>query len=324
MKHHVRKIALEEALTAPGLEKYLDNTLRLVSDPKKRAALTALLDDRDNARLPAMDAAGVEIFVLSHTSPGVQVETDAALAAERARAANDYMQATVQAHPTRYRAFAHLAMQDVAAARRELSRCVGELGFVGALINGNTNGVYLDDPQYLPFWEDVAGLNVPVYIHPADPHVEPQVLQDYPVLQGAVWGWSTDNSSHFLRLLVSGLFDRYPRLTIILGHMGETLPYFAWRVDKRLAGMELPMKLEKKPSEYYRSNLAITTSGVCQDSALLCALREMGDDRVLFSVDYPYEDATEAAGWIDAAPITSEQREKVCFSNAQRILNLDV
>ncbi|MFZ1018041.1 MAG: amidohydrolase family protein, partial [Candidatus Cybelea sp.] len=275
-------------------------------------------------RIAAMDEAGIDLFVLSQTSPGVQVETDAATAVRLARSANDYLHSQIALHPKRYRGFAHLAMQDVDAAAAELERCVGELGFLGALINGNTNGIYLDDERYFPFWERVVALGVPVYIHPADPFVAPQVFDGYPEMQGAVWGWSTDNSSHFLRMLFSGIFDRYPGLTIILGHMGETLPYFAWRIDGRYALTEQGQqhKLAKKPSDYFRSNLIVTTTGVCQDSALICALAELGDDRVLFSVDYPYEEAKEASDWIDRAPIGRQQREKICYRNAQRVLRL--
>jgi 2,3-dihydroxybenzoate decarboxylase len=216
-------------------------------------------------------------------------------------------------------------MQDVQAARDELKRCVEELGFLGAMISGNTNGVYLDDPCYDPFWERVVELGVPVYIHPADPHIQPYVLNGYPVMQGALWGWSTDNSSHFLRLLFSGLFDRFPELTIILGHMGETLPYFLWRIDSRYATTNNSAGLKKEhPSDYFRSNLIITTTGVCQDSSLQCAITEMGIDRVLFSVDYPYEDTKQCADWIENTPVLVDQgqRDKVCYRNAERVLRL--
>jgi 2,3-dihydroxybenzoate decarboxylase len=317
-----RKIALEEAMTAPSTSPYLTDTLKLVG-PKDRPAFTRLLEDSEQ-RIATMDAAGVDIFVLSQTSPGVQVENDPGVALQRARAANDYMQEQIKQHPDRYRGFAHLAMQDVRAACDELKRCVEELGFLGALINGNTNGVYLDDERYLPFWERAVQLDVPVYLHPADPYVQPSVLEGYTVMQGAVWGWSTDNSSHFLRLLFSGLFDRLPELTIILGHMGETLPFFAWRIDTRYAAIQDQnrIRLEKKPSDYFRSNLIITTTGVCQDSALQCAIAEVGEDRVLFSVDYPYEVTQDAAEWIERTPLSDGQRQKICYQNAERVLRL--
>jgi len=318
----LRKIALEEAFTAPSTAPYLENTMKVV-DPKDRQDFVRLLEDSEQ-RIATMDAAGIDLFVLSQTSPGVQIEKDPRVAVQRAREANDYLQGQIELHPDRYRGFAHLAMQDVQAAGDELERCVKDLSFVGALINGNTNGVYLDDDRYLPFWERVVELDVPIYIHPADPYVQPYVLEGYSVMQGAVWGWSVDNSCHFLRLLFSGLFDRFPGLTIILGHMGETLPFFAWRLDSRYAAMNDQDKprLNKKPSDYFRSNLIITTTGVCQDSALQCALAELGEDRVLFSVDYPYEVAQEAAEWIERTPLTDAQREKICSRNAERVLRL--
>ncbi|HEX7956796.1 MAG TPA: amidohydrolase family protein [Pyrinomonadaceae bacterium] len=320
-----RKIALEEAITTPSTSAYLDITLQYATTEEVRASFTQKLEDSDQ-RIAAMDEAGIDIFVLSQTSPGVQAEKDAGVAVERARGANDYMYGQIQQHPDRYRGFAHLAMQDVRAASDELKRCVEEMGFLGAMINGQTNGVYLDDECYLPFWERVVELDVPVYIHPADPHVQPYVLDGYRVLQASVWGWTTDNSSHFLRLLFGGLFDRLPELTIILGHMGETLPYFLWRIDGRYEAQGDPDRppLKKKPSEYFRSNLIITTTGVCQDSSLQCALAEMGEDRVLFSVDYPYEDATQAARWIEDTPVLTGQgqRDKLCYQNAERVLRL--
>ena len=319
-----RKIALEEAITTPATRDYLSITLSVAPTQEAAAGLAKGLED-DDERIAKMDEAGIDLFVLSHTSPGVQAEKDANLAVQRAREANDYVQGLINKHPDRYRGFAHLAMQNVQAARDELQRCVEELGFVGAMINGNTSGVYLDDRCYEPFWERVVTLGVPVYILPANPHVQPWVIRDYPVVQGALWGWSTDNSSHFLRLLFSGLFDRFPELTIILGHMGETLPYFLWRIDSRYATTNNECGLKKKnPSDYFRSNLIITTTGVCQDSALQCAITEMGTDRVLFSVDYPYEDAKEAAHWIETTPVLAEQgqRDSVCHQNAERVLRL--
>ncbi|HEX8150200.1 MAG TPA: amidohydrolase family protein [Pyrinomonadaceae bacterium] len=320
-----RKIALEEAITTPPTKDYLPITLKVAPSQEAADALTQALENSDQ-RIAAMDDAGIDLFVLSQTSPGVQAEKDAGVAVERARETNDFMQAQIKQYPDRYRGFAHLAMHDVRAAGDELRRCVEEFGFLGPMINGNTNGIYLDDERYFPFWERVLELNVPVYIHPADPHMQPWVLNDYFVLQGTISGWTTDNSSHFLRLLFSGLFDRYPDLTIILGHMGETLPYVAWRIDSRYAAQGDPDRppLKKKPSEYFRSNLIITTTGMCQDSSLLCAVTEVGVDRVLFSVDYPFEEATQAADWIENTPALTDQtqRDKVCYQNAERVLRL--
>jgi 2,3-dihydroxybenzoate decarboxylase len=320
----VRRIALEEAFSAPSTRPYLEITLKVVEGREKKEEFTLLLEN-SNLRIQAMNEAGIDIFVLSQTSPGVQAEKNAAEAVRRAREANDYLQKEILLQPTRYRGFAHLPMQDVDAAADELERCVKTFGFLGALINGNTDGFYLDHERYLPFWERVARLNVPVYIHPADPHKQPYVMEGYPVMQGAVWGWSVDNSSHFLRLLFSGLFDRFPTLQIILGHMGETLPYFVWRIDSRYAVTDLPdmYHLKKKPSEYFRSNLIITTAGLCQNSAFECALKVMGDDRVLFSVDYPYEDAKHAVSWVEHLVLTDAQRDNLLFKNAERVLKMN-
>jgi 2,3-dihydroxybenzoate decarboxylase len=318
----VRLIALEEAFSAPGMEAYLDAPLGHIA-PREAAVVRERLGEFDR-RIDIMDEAGVDICVLSETSPGVQVEPNTATAIARARSSNDFLAAQIARHPDRYRGFAHLAMQDVATACDELERCVRGLGFVGALINGQTLGVYLDDPRCLPFWERVATLDVPVYLHPADPFAQPDVLRGLPVLQGSVWGWTFETSSHFLRLLFAGLFDRYPSLRIILGHMGETLPFEVWRIDRRYSTTppDPARTLKRAPSAYLRDNLFVATSGVCQDSALACALAELGEGNVMFAIDYPYEDAPGAARWINAAPIGDAVREKIFFRNAERILRL--
>ncbi len=184
----MRLIALEEAFSAPDMEAYLDAPLGHIA-PHEAAIVRERLADFDR-RIDIMDEAGVDVCVLSETSPGVQVETDTATAVARARGSNDFLCTQIARHPERYRGFAHLAMQDVATACDELERCVRNLGFVGALINGQTLGVYLDDARYLPFWDTVATLDVPVYLHPADPFGQPHVLSGWPVIQGSVWGWT--------------------------------------------------------------------------------------------------------------------------------------
>ncbi|MFP5248132.1 MAG: amidohydrolase family protein [Thermoanaerobaculia bacterium] len=245
-----------------------------VVNESDRASFTRKLEDSDE-RIAAMDAAGIDLFVLSQTSPGVQAEKDSAVAVQRARAANDYMKALVDEHPDRYRAFAHLAMQDVTAAADELQRCVNDLGFLGALINGSTNGIYSTTPA-----TSRSG--------------------------SASRSWACRSTS--IRPIPSS------------SRTSST----AWRIDSRYEVTNSADKppLQKAPSEYFRSNLIITTTGVCQDSSLQCAIAMMGEDRVLFSVDYPYEDATQAAQWIETTPLTDEQREKICHGNAERVLGL--
>ena len=317
-----KKIAFEEACSTPSTRKYLEITLQVASTQQAKEGLAQQLED-PKQWLTAKEESGVDLFVMSQTSPGVQAEADAATAVKNAQAANNWLHDQINRYPDQLRGFAHLALQDVQAACDELTRCVKELGFLGAMINGNTNGHYLDDPSYMDFWQTANDLKVPVYVHPANPFKQPYVLKDHPEMQGAVWGWTTDNSSHFLRLVFSGLFDKLPDLTVILGHMGETLPYFLWRIDGRYEAGGNSCGLRQKPSYYFRNNLCITTTGVCQDSALQCAVAELGEDRVMFSVDYPYENAKESADWIEGTTVLDQaRREKVCHQNAERVLKL--
>jgi 2,3-dihydroxybenzoate decarboxylase len=213
-------------------------------------------------------------------------------------------------------------MQSAPDAAKELERCVNQLGFRGALINGHTHGHYLDEDRYEVFWERVADLNVPIYIHPTLAWQTPQNYQDHPELGAAIWGWAPETGTHILRLLFSGLFDRFPTLQIIAGHGGESLPYFLWRFDSRFKIFNFGKTLKKEPSAYIRENVAITTAGLCATPPLRCALEEIGEDRVLFSIDYPYESSKEAGDWLDNAGLASETLRKVASGNAKRLLHL--
>lgn len=318
----MHKIALEEHFITPSLEPYLLPALPAVSD-KARKHLLALLSDFGEQRLSAMDAAGVDTAVLSVSGPGVQAEKDAGVAAKAARQANDDLAKEVQRRPDRYRGFAHLAMQDAGAAADELERCVTELGFAGAMVNGHTNGVYLDDARYDRFWERMQALDVPLYLHPTDSYVLPYVLEGCPELLKPTWEWNIETSSHFLRLVFAGVFDRFPKLKIILGHMGETLPFVLWRLDSRAALIVGKRPLKDVPSAYMKRNLLVTTSGQCDDVPLIAALSALGDDRVLFSVDYPYEDSIVAGQFLDDARIDDTVRAKVARLNAAGIMSLE-
>ena len=292
------KVALEEHFMLPEFIAYLDHAMPKVS-PEGRAQLIDAMADFGDARLAAMDSAGVTMSVLSLSGPGVQVETDPTVAIRMARRANDLLAEEVSRRPTRYAGFAHLAMQDPAAAADELERCVRELGFVGAMVNGQTNGVYLDDPSYEPFWERLQDLDLPLYLHPGDSYRLPYVLEGAPELLKPTWEWNIETSSHFLRLVFAGVFDRYPRLKIVLGHMGETLPYVLWRLDSRAALIVDKRPLELPPSAYLKRNLYVTTSGQCDDVPLRAAIGAIGAAHVLFSVDYPYEDSVVAGKFLD-------------------------
>lgn len=314
-------IALEEHFITPALEPYMRAAMPKVS-PEGADALTDLMLDFGDRRLAAMDAAGIGIAVLSISGPGVQAEPDAARAAKLARDANDALAEEIGKRPSRYRGFAHLPMQDVPEAIAELERCVSDLGFVGSLVNGHTNGVYLDDSRYDPFWERMQALDVPLYLHPADSVVLPTVLQGCPELLKPTWEWNFETSAHFLRLVFSGVFDRFPRLKIIVGHMGETMPYHLWRFDSRAALIVGKRPLKEVPSFYLRRNMYVTTSGQFDNVPLVAALAALGSDRVLFSVDYPYEESAVAGAFLDAAPLDEETRAKVAHLNARAVLNL--
>ncbi|WP_237354002.1 amidohydrolase family protein [Xanthobacter sp. YC-JY1] len=317
----MKKIALEEHFITPGLEPHMRAAMPRVS-AEGAEHLTQLMLDFGERRLAAMDEAGVDIAVLSISGPGVQAEPDPAVAVKLARDANDRLAAEVVKQPARYRGFAHLPMQDVPAATAELERCVRDLGFVGSMVNGHTNGVYLDDPKYDPFWERMQALDTPLYLHPTDSFVLPYVLEGAPELVKPTWEWNFETSSHFLRLLFSGVFDRFPGLKIIIGHMGETLPYHLWRFDSRAALIVGKRPLKEVPSFYLKRNMFVTTSGQFDDVPLVAALSALGADKVLFSIDYPYENSATAGRFLDAAPLDETTRAKVARGNAIDIMRI--
>ena len=314
------KIALEEHYTSPWLSPSRGEVPFF--DPDVFNALEPKLHDLNQTRLQAMDEAGVAIAVLSQTAPGVEAEQDAQLATELARRSNTFLHERIKLHPERFRGFACLALQDVAAACEELRRCIGELGFVGVLVNGSIQGAYLDAPQFEPFWRTLEQLEVPLYLHPGLSAAPNLALIGRPELAGPVWAWTVDTASHALRLVTGGVFDRHPGCRIIVGHMGETLPFQLWRFDSRSAICVSGRRLSRPPSETIREHVYVTTSGVCDDSALRCAIETMGEDRVMFSIDYPYEDHALAGRWIDAADLPEVQKRKVTRDTAARLLRL--
>ncbi|MEW6645077.1 MAG: amidohydrolase family protein [Pseudomonadota bacterium] len=321
MSKRIRKIALEEHFMAPGFEEYSKVFTRHMGSAAQ-SALSAQLTSFDELRLSEMDRAGIDLVVLSQTGPSIQGEVDTDLAIRRAAENNDYLARQVALRPTRYAGFASLPMQAPKAAADELSRAVNTLGFKGALVNGHTGGIYYDRPEYDVVWERLQHLDVPLYLHPTDPNPIPQAYEGHPVLTGAVWGWGVETATHALRLLFGGVFDRFPNLKIIIGHMGEGLPMLRWRFDSRFAVYSHGVQLALKPSEYFGRNIFITTSGVCSPAALACALAEMGNDAVMFSVDYPYESTAIAADFIENAAMPEDVRAQVCSRNAERILKL--
>jgi 2,3-dihydroxybenzoate decarboxylase len=315
------RIALEEHFICDCLLPYLEADMPHVSGDA-RARLLADLSDLGERRLAAMAAAGVSRAVLSISGPGVQAEPDAAKATRLAREANDVLAAAVQRRPDAYSGFAHLAVQDPAGAADELERCVRDLGFVGAMVNGHTNGVYLDDPRHDPLFERLEALDRPLYLHPTNAFRLPHVLEGCPELRQPVWEWTTETASHFLRLVYAGVFDRFPKLKIVLGHMGETLPFMLWRLDSRTKFLADKRPLALPPSAYLKRNLFVTTAGQCSDVPLAAALSALGADHVMFSVDYPYEDSAEAGRFLDTAAVDEETRAKIGRGSASALLGL--
>jgi 2,3-dihydroxybenzoate decarboxylase len=293
-------------------------------DGKQPAFLRERLDDLGELRLKEMDEAGIDVQVLSHGAPATQ-RMDAETAVPLARRANDRLQQAVRAHPKRFAAFAALPTADPAAAADELERVVTRLGFKGAMVHGLTNGVFFDDKRFWPIFERAQALDVPLYVHPAVPHpavVEAyykDYLQEFPSLLTAAWGFTVETATQGIRLVLSGVFDAYPQLKIILGHLGESLPFSLWRIDHALA------REGNRSSSFrdcFREHFYITTSGNFSTPALLCCVMEMGVDRILFSVDWPFVANAPGTQWMQSVPLCTEDRAKILSGNARRLLRL--
>lgn len=320
------KIALEEHFVTPALKETIFGSIGW--DPKEWAAMATALQETNEVRLADMDAAGIEISVLSLAAPCIQDEVHLSQAVARAQHANDALAEIVKAHPERYAALAALPLQDPLAAADELERCVCTLGFRGALANGYSSvgnlatAAYYDEPGYLPFWERVAGLGVPFYLHPRNPlPTQRRVYETREALLGPTWAFTVETATHALRLMISGLFDRFPELTIVLGHMGELLPFAVARTEQRLS--HIPGSgLQRLPTEVLRENFYLTTSGNFHTPSLIGAMLQVGADRVLFATDYPFESTADAATWFDAVPISETDRRKIGRTNAQKLLGL--
>jgi len=263
----VAKIALEEHFLSPEMIPYWEPSVSGMPKPVFDA-IRARLIDFDELRLEAMDKAGVTLCVLGLSGPGMQVEPDAALATRLARQSNDFLAERVARNPQRLAGFAHLAMQEPAQAAEELQRCVRDLGFKGAMINGHTFGHYLDEDIYAPFWERAEALDVPIYLHPADPQETYAAMRGQKRLRRPTWEWTVETATHALRLVFNGTFEKYPKARLILGHMGETLPYLLWRFDSRAIFQGFDPDKGLMPSQIIKRNIAVTISGMFSDEPL--------------------------------------------------------
>ena len=317
------KIALEEHF---AFSEALDVSYGAPGSPEFQHQL----EEIGSRRIAEMDRGGVELSILSLVGPGIQAIPDTAKAITVARRANDYLAQQIAKYPNRLKGFGALPLQDPQAAAQELTRCVKELGFCGAMANGFTqigdadSAFFYDLPQYRAFWETVQQLDVPFYLHPRSPLPKHEpAYEGHPWLNGSIWGFQAEASIHALRLMGSGLFDDYPKLRVILGHLGEGLPCTIWRIDNRVARTLAARPKAKLPiGHYLRENFYITTSGNFRTQTLTEVMSEVGADRVLYSVDYPFEDTAVAAEWFDHASISESDRVKIGSRNARRLFRL--
>jgi len=273
-------------------------------------------------RLREMDEAGIDIQVLSHSAPATQ-RIDAETAVTVAKQANDKLRERVRTSNGRLEGFAVLPTANPKAAADELERAVTKLGFKGAMVHGLTNGQWFDDKQFWPIFERARALDVPIYIHPAVPH--PAVvdayyrdyLKEYPALLTAAWGFTVETATQGIRLVLSGVFEKHPGVKIILGHLGESLPFSLWRID-----MALSRDRKSSFRDTFREHFWITTSGNFSTPSLICCVLEMGVDRILFSVDYPFVPNPPGVRWMEDVPLGPEDRAKILSGNAKKLLRI--
>jgi 2,3-dihydroxybenzoate decarboxylase len=271
-----------------------------------------------------MDEAGIDFQVISHSAPSVQ-KLDAESAVRMAPIVNDRLHAAIGAHPTRFGGFATIPTADPKAAANELERAVTKLGFKGAMIHGLTNGRFNDEPDFWPIYERAEALDVPIYFHPSAP--SPAVIdayykeyvEKYPIILRAAWGFTVETATQGLRLVLSGVFDKYPKLKVIFGHLGEGLPFLQWRINMT---MERDNKGGRGFREVFSEHFYVTTSGFWSDPALLLCVQELGVDHILFSVDWPFAPNKPATDWLHRIPFSAEDRAKIASGNARRLLKL--
>jgi gamma-resorcylate decarboxylase len=322
------KIAFEEHMS---LEETLEDSRSFAGGSGKWDEFARQILDLDEERLAGMERNGIDFTILSLNAPAVQAILDTSRAIEVSRRANDRIAAAVARHPRKLAGFAALPMQDPDAASKELTRCVKELGFKGALVNGFTqkdtpdSAIYFDIAEYRSFWATVAELDVPFYLHPRmQIPSRAQPYSGHPWLMSSPWGFGVETSIHALRLCGSGLFDDYPTLKIVLGHLGENIPYGLWRIDARMRFSPRGYTGKRPLGEYFLKHFYITTSGNFCDPSFRCALEVMGDDRLMFSADYPFEKMEDAATWFDNTELTDSQRLKIGRTNALKLFNLSL
>jgi 5-carboxyvanillate decarboxylase len=299
-----------------------------MSSPSVRARhIMECLQDLDQLRIQHMDERGIDKQVLALTSPGVQI-MDTATAVSFSRYANDYLAEGIRRHPTRFVGMIAVAPQDPAAAAKEIERGVTQLGMNSVVINSHTQGEYLSDPKFWEIFEAAEAHGAPIYLHPNTPPanmIQPFVEAG---LVGAIFGFGVETGLHALRIITAGVFDRFPKLQMVLGHMGEALPYWAYRLDYMHRATvnsnryESVKPLKKKPSDYLRENFYITNSGVAWEPAIKFAQSTLGTDRVLYAMDYPYQDNVEEVIAMDNMAIDAETKKRFFQTNAETVFKI--
>ena len=284
-----------------------------------------LLEDVSQGRIKSMDDANIDVQVLSHGAPSTQ-KLDAETGTRVAKAANDHLKEICDTHPDRFKGFAALPTADPKASADELERAVNDLGMVGAMIHGLTGGEqFIDGKQFWPIFERAEALDVPLYIHPANPH--PAVVdvylkdyvKDFPGIMNAGWGFTMETATAGIRIVLSGVLEKYPGVKIILGHLGETLPFLMWRIDLAL---NRPGNEGVEFKKLFSSHFHITTSGFFSDPAMLCCIQEMGVDRILFAIDYPFVPNDPGPVWMERLMLNAEDKSKILHGNAEKLLGI--
>jgi len=323
------KIGLEEHF---AIDETISDSASFLDDRVWPELKENLLDFREK-RIGIMDQYNIQMMILSLNAPAIQAIHEPKRAIEISLRSNDILAEEVNRLPDRFAGLAALPMQSPEVAIEELERCVKDLGFIGILVNGFSqigdpeSAIYLDLPQYRDFWKKVEELDVPFYLHPRNPlPSDARIYDGHPWLLGPTWAFGQETAVHALRLMCSGLFDDFPNLKIILGHMGEGLPFNLWRVDNRNAWVNEPPSYPAKKtiSHYFQENFYITTSGNFSTPALLTTMLEVGVDRILFSTDYPFEAVSHAANWFDNLDISENDMKKIGRENSKMLFKLNI
>jgi 2,3-dihydroxybenzoate decarboxylase/5-carboxyvanillate decarboxylase len=343
MTQKLRRIATEEAFSIPEVAAELQKVVRGPSSSLDKLLVKGIYDykggdpgygrmnflegllDVEGHRLKEMDQYGVDMHLLSLTAPGVQM-FDADTATELAALANDRLADICHRHPTRFAGLASFAPHSPKRAAKEMVRAIRTLKLNGFILNSHTHGEYLDDPKFWPVLEAAEGLDACIYIHPrAASDTLKGPLQDYG-MDSAMWGYGVEVGTHVVRMMASGVFDHFPKLKICIGHMGEAIPFWIWRINfmnSRAQGLDRAPKTKLSVAEYFQRNFVVTTSGVEDPLALDYTIKKIGIDNVLWAIDYPYQPTQPAVAFMDSAPVTDAQRHKLYHENAERIFHIE-